>query len=151
MKGYSIHCSLNHWQKHIVHRVISDLKPILKLWNLRYAYAFFYLQNHHRCILVWISFFTFYPSISRHDRKRVWLHELTQNLEEFEHNHWLVITGGVWSVCSSLTSWISSISTLRFIFFLIFIATSEGLNLPHTLTLHCCFSTKCFSISSVRN
>lgn len=57
---------------------------------------------------------------------------------------------GLWSICSVVAasnSWISRIWTLRFIFFLIFIATSDGLNVPHTLTLHSCFSIKCDSIA----
>lgn len=65
-----------------------------------------------------------------------------------------VVGCGVWSATWSVplppavSSSTSSISTLRFIFFLIFIATSAGLNLPHTYTLLFCFSIKCVSISS---
>lgn len=59
------------------------------------------------------------------------------------------VAWGISSASPSPGNWMSKISTLLFIFFLSLMAMSAGSNRPKMLTLLCCFSIRCISISFI--
>ena len=61
---------------------------------------------------------------------------------EMPHVHSLLSLLSRFIFSFAFNSWTSRISTLQFIFFLIFMAISAGANLPHRHTLCCCSSIK---------
>lgn len=81
----------------------------------------------------------------------VWLGKRLQELELmrvlFSWLFWLSASAAAAAAVLVTNSCMSNISTLRLVLFLILIATSCGMNFPHTLTLLCFFSIKCVSNS----
>nr|GMC55424.1 hypothetical protein Iba_scaffold30864CG0010 [Ipomoea batatas]GME10587.1 hypothetical protein Iba_scaffold10277CG0010 [Ipomoea batatas] len=67
---------------------------------------------------------------------------MEENLRHGWMNYDVMNKGGCLCSGISLNSCTSNISTLRLVLFLIWIATSCGTNLPHTLTLLCFCSIK---------